>query len=138
MRSVGADEVVDYRAEDFTRITPRFDLVLDLVAHRSVFAYRRALAPRRRLPLRRRVRSAPCCASSRSAGWPAGSPAARSACWSCKQGPVVTSPRSPICACSGEVSIHIHRTYPLEQMADALADVGEGRALGKVVVEIPG
>ena len=45
MRSVGADEVVDYRVEDFTRITPRFDLVLDLVAHRSVFAYRRALAP---------------------------------------------------------------------------------------------
>ena len=45
MRFVGADEVVDYRAEDFTRITPRFDLVLDLVAHRSVFAYRRALAP---------------------------------------------------------------------------------------------
>jgi NADPH:quinone reductase-like Zn-dependent oxidoreductase len=45
MRSLGADEVVDYRTEDFTRITPRFDLVLDLVAHRSVFAYRRALAP---------------------------------------------------------------------------------------------
>ena len=45
MRSVGADEVVDYRAEDFTRITPRFDLVLDLVAHRSVFAYRAPWRP---------------------------------------------------------------------------------------------
>src|SRR4051795_8496089 len=44
MRSLGADEVIDYRSEDFTRRGP-YDLILDLVAHRSVFAYRRALAP---------------------------------------------------------------------------------------------
>ena len=43
MRSLGADEVIDYRSQDFTRLEPS-DLVLDLVAHRSVFAYRRALA----------------------------------------------------------------------------------------------
>src|SRR5829696_10326079 len=42
MRSLGADEVIDYRREDFTRGQP-YDLILDLVAHRSVFAYRRAL-----------------------------------------------------------------------------------------------
>ncbi|WP_433158248.1 NAD(P)-dependent alcohol dehydrogenase [Kribbella sp. CA-247076] len=42
MRSVGADEVIDYRRDDFTRTAP-YDLILDLVAHRSVFAYRRAL-----------------------------------------------------------------------------------------------
>ena len=45
MRSVGADEVIDYRRDDFTRTSAPYDLVLDLVAHRSVFAYRRALAP---------------------------------------------------------------------------------------------
>ena len=45
MHSLGADEVIDYRSEDVTRRTPPYDLVLDLVAHRSVFAYRRALAP---------------------------------------------------------------------------------------------
>ena len=45
MRSVGADEVVDYREHDFTRTGERYDVILDLVAHRSVFAYRRALAP---------------------------------------------------------------------------------------------
>ena len=44
MRSLGADAVIDYRVEDFTRSGP-YDLILDLVAHRSVFAYRRALAP---------------------------------------------------------------------------------------------
>ena len=44
MRSLGADEVIDYRGEDFTRSAEPYDLILDLVAHRSVFAYRRALA----------------------------------------------------------------------------------------------
>ena len=44
MRSLGADEVIDYRAEDFTR-GGSYDLIVDLVARRSVFAYRRALAP---------------------------------------------------------------------------------------------
>ena len=43
MRSVGADEVIDYRGQDFTRSDATYDLILDLVAHRSVFAYRRAL-----------------------------------------------------------------------------------------------
>ena len=43
MRSLGADDVIDYRSQDFTRGEP-YDLVLDLVAYRSVFAYRRALA----------------------------------------------------------------------------------------------
>ena len=44
MRALGADEVIDYRSEDFTRGDQPYDLILDLVAHRSVFAYRRALA----------------------------------------------------------------------------------------------
>src|SRR5918992_1811249 len=43
MRSLGADEVIDYDRDDFARGGP-YDLILDLVAHRSVFAYRRALA----------------------------------------------------------------------------------------------
>ncbi|MGC2240686.1 MAG: NAD(P)-dependent alcohol dehydrogenase, partial [Acidimicrobiia bacterium] len=44
MRSLGADEIIDYRRQDYTRLGP-FDHVLDLAAHRSVLAYRRALAP---------------------------------------------------------------------------------------------
>jgi NADPH:quinone reductase-like Zn-dependent oxidoreductase len=45
MRSIGADHVIDYRQEDFTKSGQRYDLILDVVAHRSVFAYRRALHP---------------------------------------------------------------------------------------------
>jgi len=45
MRSLGADHVIDYTREDFTKNGKRYDLVLDVIAHHSVFAYKRALKP---------------------------------------------------------------------------------------------
>jgi len=45
MRSVGADHVIDYTREDFTRNGLRYDLILDMAAHHSIFDYRRALNP---------------------------------------------------------------------------------------------
>jgi NADPH:quinone reductase-like Zn-dependent oxidoreductase len=135
MRSVGADAVVDYRAQDFTRITPRFDHVLDLVAHRSVFAYRRALA---RGGVYRCVGgSVRSLLRILTVGWLAGRLTGRSlGVLVVQQGPSSFTPLADLCV-AGEVSIHLHRTYPLDLVAEALADVGEGRALGKVVVEIP-
>jgi NADPH:quinone reductase-like Zn-dependent oxidoreductase len=44
VRSIGADHVVDYTREDYTRRGQRYDRILDAVANRSVFAVRRALA----------------------------------------------------------------------------------------------
>jgi NADPH:quinone reductase-like Zn-dependent oxidoreductase len=43
MRGLGADHVIDYTHEDFTRNGKQYDLILDLIAHRSVFDYHRAL-----------------------------------------------------------------------------------------------
>ena len=45
LRSVGADHVVDYTREDFTRKRNHYDLLLDVIARRSVFAYERTLKP---------------------------------------------------------------------------------------------
>jgi NADPH:quinone reductase-like Zn-dependent oxidoreductase len=45
MRSLGADHVIDYTREDFTKNGKQYDLILDLIAYRSVFAYSRALKP---------------------------------------------------------------------------------------------
>jgi NADPH:quinone reductase-like Zn-dependent oxidoreductase len=45
MRSLGADHVIDYTREDFTKKRKQYDLILDVTAHRSVFAYQRALKP---------------------------------------------------------------------------------------------
>ena len=46
VRSLGADHVVDYTQEDFTKSGKQYDLILDMVGSQSFFAYRRALTPR--------------------------------------------------------------------------------------------
>jgi len=46
VRSIGADHVIDYTQEDFTQKEQRYDLILDIVANRSVSDYARALTPR--------------------------------------------------------------------------------------------
>jgi NADPH:quinone reductase-like Zn-dependent oxidoreductase len=45
LRSIGADHVIDYTQEDFTKSGQRYDLILDVVASRSIFDYKRALSP---------------------------------------------------------------------------------------------
>jgi NADPH:quinone reductase-like Zn-dependent oxidoreductase len=45
VRSIGADHVVDYTREDFTRTGQQYDLIYDAIGNRSVFDYRRALKP---------------------------------------------------------------------------------------------
>jgi NADPH:quinone reductase-like Zn-dependent oxidoreductase len=45
IRSLGADHVVDYTRADFTRDGRRYDLILDLAAHRSALAYQGSLLP---------------------------------------------------------------------------------------------
>lgn len=45
LRSIGADHVIDYTKEDFTRNGQGYDLILDVAAYRSIFDYKRALNP---------------------------------------------------------------------------------------------
>ncbi len=45
VRSIGADHVIDYTREDFTKGTERYDLILDNVATHSPLDYRRVLTP---------------------------------------------------------------------------------------------
>lgn len=132
MRSMGADDVVDYAADDFTRLSQPFDLVLDLVAHRSVFAYRRALNSGGHYR---------CVGGSvgtllrvLTVGSVVGLLTGRSiGVLAVKEGPVHFQPLADLCA-DGEVAIPIDRTFSLEEVPAALAYVGAGQALGKVVI----
>jgi NADPH:quinone reductase-like Zn-dependent oxidoreductase len=45
IQSLGADHVLDYTSEDFTRTGQRYDVVFDLVGNRSLTDLRRALTP---------------------------------------------------------------------------------------------
>lgn len=135
MRSLGADRVIDYRSEDYTRTGP-YDLVLDLVAHRSVFAYRRALAPGGRYlcvggPVRTLLEIL-------TVGTVTGLLTGRRIqVLAVRLGPKHFEPLADQCL-AGQVDIHIDRTYPLDEVPQALAFHGEGHALGKVVVDIAG
>jgi NADPH:quinone reductase-like Zn-dependent oxidoreductase len=133
MRSLGADEVIDFRAEDFTRRESGYDLVLDLVAFRSVFAYRRALARGGRYR---------CVGGTTrgllrvlTVGQLAGRLTGRRlGVLVVRPGPASFAPLAALVV-TGEIGVRIDRTYGLDDVAEALACVGEGRALGKVVVE---
>lgn len=46
VRSLGADEVIDYTRDDFTRGERRYDVILDNVGNRGLLECRRVLAPR--------------------------------------------------------------------------------------------
>ena len=46
VRSIGADHVIDYTQEDFTKGGQRYDLILDNVGSHSLLEYRRALNPK--------------------------------------------------------------------------------------------
>jgi NADPH:quinone reductase-like Zn-dependent oxidoreductase len=133
MRSLGADEVIDYRAEDFTRCEEPYDRILDLVAGRSVFALRRALAPGGRYlyvggPLFGLLRVL-------TIGWIAGRVTGRRlGLLAVKAGPDHFGPLADLCV-AGDVKILIDRRFGLDEVPEALSYLGEGHVLGKAIVE---
>jgi NADPH:quinone reductase-like Zn-dependent oxidoreductase len=46
LKSIGADQAIDYTQEDFTQNGQRYDLILDVAGYRSIFDYKRALSPK--------------------------------------------------------------------------------------------
>lgn len=45
LRSLGADELIDYRDADYTRTGKQYDYILDVIAHKRTADYKRALKP---------------------------------------------------------------------------------------------
>ena len=45
VRGIGADRVIDYTTEDFTRAGDKFDLIIDLAGNRKISEYRSVLQP---------------------------------------------------------------------------------------------
>lgn len=133
LRELGAEKVIDYRTDDFTRQGP-FDVIVDLVAHRSVFAYRRALAWGGRCvivggtarTLFRMLTLGPLLGLLTGA---------RLGVLFVREGPAHFAPVAEQCA-SGALAVRIDREFALEDVPEALAWHGEGRALGKVVVRV--
>jgi NADPH:quinone reductase-like Zn-dependent oxidoreductase len=137
-RALGADHVVDYTREDFTRGHRRYDLLLDIAGSRSWSECSRVLTPQATLvivgapkgsaligPLGRIVRM-------RVASLPS-SP--KVVFFIAKfNRPDLTVLRELLE--SGEVTPVIDRTYELSEIAAALHDLGKGRARAKIAVTV--
>lgn len=137
VRSIGVDNVIDYTRDDFTRGKQRYDLILDIGGTRRLSAMRRALTPTGRI-----VMVAP-----QPGQWIG--PVARIL------GAVITTrlgakPARAFLAQpstddllvlkevieGGKVTPVIDRTYPFDQIPDAVRYVEDGHARGKVVITV--
>jgi NADPH:quinone reductase-like Zn-dependent oxidoreductase len=138
VRSLGADDVIDYTQVDYTRTGERYDWIVGVEAHRSVLGYRRALRPR-----------GAYVALGASTSW--------LLIGGMLSGPLVSvasdrwvglmlwwKPFDPedvrtlkVLLAAGTLKPVIDRRYPLTEVVGALRYVDDGRAMGKVVITMP-
>jgi NADPH:quinone reductase-like Zn-dependent oxidoreductase len=136
-RELGADRVVDYTRDDFTRDDRTYDLILDVAGSRSFGELRRVLAPDGRVvvvgakmstkglgPLGHVIRMRVASIGRQKATFF-----------------VAKIERDDLEVLrglleSGAVRPAIDRTFPLAETAQALAYLGEGHARGKIVLAI--
>jgi len=138
VRSIGADRVVDYSREDFTRGGRRYDLMLDTVGNHSLRACRRVLNPTGRY----------VAVGGRSGRWMFGFLARVIAAplWSRlvsqSMSIVMTKPSQEDLATlrglveTGKVTPVIDRRYRLSDVPEAIRYLEAGHARGKVVITV--
>jgi NADPH:quinone reductase-like Zn-dependent oxidoreductase len=137
VRSIGADEVIDYNRDDFSRGRKRYDLVLDIGGTRRLSAMRRVLTPTGRVvmvapqpgqwigPIARILGAA---ITTRLGARPARAFLAQVT----KDDLLVLKGRIE----AGNVTPVIDRAYPFDQIPEAIRHVEDGHARGKVVITV--
>ena len=134
VRSIGADQVIDYTREDFTKNGQRYDLIFAAGGHHSILDYKRALSPEGTFV---------CVGGSASQYFQAlllGSMI--SMLGRKKMGVVMPMPNQKDLVFlmdlveAGKVVPAIDRCYPLNKVPEALLYLEEGYARGKVVITV--
>jgi NADPH:quinone reductase-like Zn-dependent oxidoreductase len=133
LRSIGADHVIDYAQEDFTKSGQRYDLILDVAAYHSIFDYKRVLSPKgiyvfvggSMAAARQVMFLGPLISMTRSK----------------KMGILIYKPNKDLAFMkelleAGKVVPVIDRRYPLSEAPEAVRYLGEGYAQGKVVITV--
>ena len=138
VRSIGADHVVDYTREDFTRGSERYDVIVDTVGSHSASEYRRVLSSDGTLVI---------VGGSSDGPWLGGMSGALSAKL---MAPFVSQKMGFFLAHlnskdldylsgllhDGKITPVIDRRYPLSETADAIKYLEAGHARGKVVINV--
>ncbi len=138
VRSIGADHVIDYTTEDFTSAGQRYDFILDNVSNRSLTDLRKALTPTGML--------VPNGGNFNNRWMASGGRIVRAAVLfslgSQMLGNFLVAMRredlETLAAMieAGSVRPVMERTYPLHELAGAMAHVGSGHTRGKVAITV--
>ena len=139
-RSIGADDVIDYTSQDFTRSGRRYDVLLDIAGSRPVFACRRILAPRGTLvliggPAGRWLQPAGHMFSALAMAPLVSQRIAMADTVSCTAKKQILMTLTTLIE-DGKVTPVISRRYPLHDIREAVRYQEQGHAAGKVVVTI--
>jgi NADPH:quinone reductase-like Zn-dependent oxidoreductase len=125
VRSIGADKVIDYTQEDFTKNRQRYDLILDIKAYRSISDYERVLSPKGIYVLAggsvARIIQTSITGNERMVNFQA------------RPNQKELDFMTELLEASTVVPV-IDRLYPLSDIAGAVGYYGEGHARGKVVI----
>jgi NADPH:quinone reductase-like Zn-dependent oxidoreductase len=132
MRSLGADYVIDYTRENFTKNGKQYDFILDLIAHLSAFAYARALKPH-----------GSYYAVGGSVGtflqfllfgsWISRTSGKKVRLLMVQRNRKDLETITELCE-TGKITPVIDKQYPLREVPEALRYLGEGYAKGKIVI----
>jgi NADPH:quinone reductase-like Zn-dependent oxidoreductase len=138
VRSIGADHVIDYTREDFVDGGTCYDVILDIAGNRSLSHLRRALAPHGTIVI---------VGGEGGGNWFGGidrqlRASALSLVAGQKLGTFISKQRKEDLETlrglleSGKVRPVVDRTFPLEEVSDAIRYLRAGRARGKVVITV--
>ena len=131
VRSLGADEVIDYTQRDFTAASPPYDLLLDTVGNHSVAEYERCLAPGRVGVLVGSTEEL----RAQMVGYEPKAGAPRLVTMLAR---LTSEDLTTLAALleAGTIVPVIEQRYRLNQTADAMAHLGTKRARGKVIITV--
>jgi NADPH:quinone reductase-like Zn-dependent oxidoreductase len=136
VRSIGADHVIDYTREDFTRGGQRYDMILDNVGNHSLSACRRVLNPKGLCVIAGAPKKAGIFLARALTGpvlsWFVSQKFVMFIAKMTKEGLTVMNDLMK----TGKVMPVIDRTYSLSEIREAMRYLEEGHARGKVVITL--
>jgi NADPH:quinone reductase-like Zn-dependent oxidoreductase len=135
IRSLGADHVIDYTKEDFTRNRQRYDLLLDIAGNRSWSEYRRVLTPKATVviiggPKGKIIGPLKHIIAMRVASFRASQKVIFFVANFNRDDLVVLSELMKL----GKVKPIVDRTYPLNKINEAMSYLGTGHARAKIAI----
>jgi NADPH:quinone reductase-like Zn-dependent oxidoreductase len=132
VRSVGADHVIDYTQEDFTKTGKRYDLIIDCQGFRSMFDNRRALRPEGTYAMV--GGSLPRVCQLWLLSLTASITSEDRRLRLVAEGPNKGLANLKELIAAGKLIPIIDRTYPFNEVPEALRYFGQGRHKGKIVI----